>query len=73
MKRFTLQPRPPAEDCPAPGCPNHGRGSSLRTLAIFQEGRPEARDLWGLNCGSLQIVYQICPICSAIRTTNQSD
>ena len=64
---------PPVEGCPAPGCPNHGRGSSLRTLAIFQEGRPEARDLWGPNCGSLQIVYQICPACSAIRTTNQSD
>jgi hypothetical protein len=63
----------PVEDCPAPECPNHGRASSLRTFAIFREGRPEARNLWGPNCGSLQIVYQICPACSAIRTTNQSD
>jgi hypothetical protein len=63
----------PVDDCPAPECRNHGRASSLRTFAIFQEGRPEARDLWGPNCGSLQIVYQICPACSAIRTTNQSD
>jgi hypothetical protein len=63
----------PVEDCPAPECPNHGRVSSLRPFAIFREGRHEARTLWGPNCGSLQIVYQICPACSTIRTTNQSD
>lgn len=63
---------PPVEDCPAPECPNHGRASSLRTFAIFREGRANARSLWGPDCDSLQIIYQICPACSAIRTTNQS-
>lgn len=62
----------PVEGCPDTGCRNHGREASLRTFAIFQEGRAEARTLWGPNCGSLQIVYQICPACSAIRTTNQA-
>lgn len=63
----------PVEDCPDPACVNHGQVSSLRTLAVFREGRPQARDLWGPDCGSLQIIYQICPACSAIRTTNESD
>jgi len=64
---------PPVEDCPNPECPNHGRESSLRTFAIFQEDWTEARKLWGPCCGSLQIIYQVCPVCSAIRTTNQAD
>jgi hypothetical protein len=61
----------PADDCPDSGCANHGRESSLRTFAIFQEGEEEARGLWGRNCGSLQIIYQVCPECAAIRTSNQ--
>lgn len=68
---FPFVQGPPEEDCPDPSCPNHGRASSLRTLAIFREGEEGARRLWGPNCGDLQIIYQVCPICRAIRTTNQ--
>jgi hypothetical protein len=63
---------PPDDDCPDPACANHGRKSSLRTFAIFQEGIKETRKLWGPYCGSLQIIYQVCPECGAIRTSNQS-
>ena len=62
---------PPDDDCPDPACANHGRNSSLRTFAIFQEGQKEVRKLWGPNCGSLQIIYQVCPECAAVRTSNQ--
>ncbi len=62
----------PVEGCPDPGCANYCRASSLRTFAIFQENRAEARSLWGPDCGSLQIVYEICPLCLVVRTTNQS-
>ena len=62
---------PPVEDCPDPECVNHGRASSLRTFAIFEEEDDEIRALWGANCGGLQIIYQVCPVCAVIRTTNQ--
>ncbi len=62
---------PPVDDCPDPNCSNHGRKSSLRTFAIFQEEQSESRTLWGRNCDNLQIIYQVCPACAAIRTTNQ--
>jgi hypothetical protein len=61
----------PDEDCPDPACGNHGQRRSLRTLAIFEEDERNVRALWGPNCGSLQIIYQVCPKCGAIRTTNQ--
>lgn len=61
----------PEEDCPNRSCKLHGRPGSLRILAIFQEEEKEVRKLWGPNCGSLQIIYQICPVCGALRTTNQ--
>ncbi|WP_422929213.1 hypothetical protein [Singulisphaera sp. PoT] len=64
---------PPAEDCPDPECPSHHEASSLRTFAIFREARAEARNLWGPHCANLQIVYRICPTCSAIRTSNSND
>jgi hypothetical protein len=63
----------PVDDCPDPSCPNYGRLSSMRPFAIFQEDDSNRiRQLWGPNCGSLQIIYQICPFCRAIRTCNQS-
>ena len=62
---------PPNDDCPDPSCKNHGRRSSLRPFAIFEEDPRRARELWGPNCESLQIIYQVCPKCSAIRTGNQ--
>jgi hypothetical protein len=68
---FPFAQGPPVESCPEPTCPNHGRASSLRTLAIFREDEGRSRQLWGPNCGSLQIIYQVCPSCNAIRTTNQ--
>jgi hypothetical protein len=61
----------PVEDCPDRGCANHGRPSSLRTLAIFEEGRPGYRELWGPSCDDLQIAWQICPLCGAVQATNQ--
>jgi len=70
---------PPDDECPDPACPNHGRKSSLRTFAIFwdawdhrKEVRKEMQALWGPDCESLQIIYQVCPLCAAIRTTNQT-
>lgn len=65
-----LQGRP-VDDCPDPSCVNHGRASSLRTVAIFEEEPTKIRELWGPNCGGLQIIYQVCPECAAIRTSNQ--
>jgi hypothetical protein len=62
---------PPECACPEPKCPNHGRPSSLRTFAIFEEEEQHVRKLWGPDCGSLQIIYQVCPECSAIVTCNQ--
>jgi hypothetical protein len=61
----------PSDDCPDPACPNHGQIGSLRILAIFEEDENRIRQLWGPNCGSLQILYQTCPTCGAIRTINQ--
>lgn len=62
---------PPVDDCPDSSCPNHRRKSSLRTFAIFQEGDKRVRQMWGRNCDSLQIIYQICPACGAVRASNQ--
>lgn len=61
----------PTDDCSDPDCPNHGKRSSLRPFAIFQEERREARNLWGPNGENLQIIYQVCPECAAIHTSNQ--
>lgn len=62
----------PIEDCPDQSCINHGKESSLRTLAIFEEeGKQEIRKLWGPAGENAQIIWQICPICAAIRATNQ--
>ena len=60
----------PNDDCPDPACGNHGHASSLRTFAIFEDTE-RVDELWGPSCGSLQIIYQVCPLCSAIRTSNQ--
>jgi hypothetical protein len=62
---------PPEDACPDPDCSNHDRKSSLRTFALFEEGPDRTRRLWGQNCGSLQIICQICPKCSAIHVSNQ--
>lgn len=61
----------PDDDCPDPACSNHGQCGSLRTFAVFQEEKSEVRQLWGPHCDSLQIIYQICPECSAVRVNNQ--
>lgn len=62
---------PPHDDCPNPKCRNHRCECSLRTFAVFHESEQRLPKLWGQNCGDLQIIYQICPRCKAIRTTNQ--
>jgi hypothetical protein len=61
----------PDDDCPEPACANHGRKGSLRVFAIFEEENKYARGLWGPHCDNLQIIYQICPLCGAIHTSNQ--
>jgi hypothetical protein len=61
----------PVDDCPDPSCANHGREASLRTFALFHEDQEHVRKLWGPHCENLQIIYQVCPECTAIRTTNQ--
>ncbi len=43
----------------------------MRTLAVFEEEEKRVRKLWGPHCDSLQIIYQICPKCNAIRVNNQ--
>lgn len=62
---------PPNRACPEPSCANRQRRGSLRTFAIFEEEEKKVRKLWGPNCDGLQIVYQICPLCGAIHTSNQ--
>jgi len=61
----------PNDNCPEPSCSNHGRKSALRTFAIFEEEDKYVEKLWGPLCDSLQIIYQICPLCGAIRASNQ--
>jgi hypothetical protein len=61
----------PVDDCPDPACANHGREGSLRPFAIFREEPKEYRKLWGPHGGNLQIIYQVCPACAAILTSNQ--
>jgi hypothetical protein len=64
---------PPRHRCPDPACTNHTIDGTMRPFALFQEEDSRVRDLWGPNCGSLQIIWLICPACSAILTTNQAD
>jgi hypothetical protein len=62
----------PHEACPDRNCPNHGQRGSLRIFAVFEEREKEVhRFLWGPGGPFLQIIYQICPKCSAIRVSNQ--
>jgi hypothetical protein len=61
----------PEDDCPNPSCANHGRKASLRPFAIFQEEQKQVRKLWGRYAENLQLIYQVCPKCAAIRTGNQ--
>jgi hypothetical protein len=62
---------PPLGDCPNRDCANHGQRGSMRTFAVFEEEETKVRALWGPHCGSLQIIYQICPKCNVIHVTNQ--
>jgi hypothetical protein len=61
----------PTDACPNRRCSNHRRRSSLRTFAVFEEEDSKAKQLWGPNGENLQIIYQVCPACGAIHTTNQ--
>jgi hypothetical protein len=61
----------PDQNCPDQTCPNHGQRGALRTIAVFEEDKSEARRLWGPHCENLQIIHQICPQCAAIRVSNQ--
>lgn len=62
----------PDEGCPGRNCPNHGQRGSLRTYAVFEELEKDVhRFLWGPNGPFLQIIYQICPKCNAVRVSNQ--
>lgn len=62
---------PPSEDCLNPACSDRGRRGAMRTFAVFEEEAEKVRSLWGPHCGSLQIIYQICPKCSAVSVSNQ--
>ncbi len=61
----------PDDVCPDPQCENHQRIASLRTFAIFSEADDRLQALWGQGGEDLQIIYQICPLCQTIRTTNE--
>jgi len=66
-----VQDPPPTDRCPNPRCTRRAQKASLRTFAIFEEEDKRVRRLWGPNCDSLQIIFQICPDCKTILTTNQ--
>jgi hypothetical protein len=70
---WPFQQGKPEDVCPNASCANHRRPGALRPFAIFREERARVRGLWGPDCGSLQIIYQVCPACGAIRTGNQCD
>jgi hypothetical protein len=61
----------PKDKCPDPACQNHRSKGKLRTLAIFEEELKKEAEFWGPSCENLQIIWQLCPKCAAIRTTNQ--
>lgn len=65
----------PVEGCPDRSCGNHGRPSSLRTVAIYVEHpfdwrKPTDPPAWCPD-GDLMIIWQTCPKCTAIQATNQ--
>lgn len=70
---WPFQQGKPEGICPNASCANRRRPGAMRPFAIFREELARARTLWGPDCGSLQIIYQVCPACGAIRTGNQCD
>src|SRR5262249_22279004 len=62
---------PPRDGCPDPKCALHGVERVMRVFALFREDDSRKRQLWGSGGENLQIIYQICPRCCAILTTNQ--
>jgi hypothetical protein len=62
----------PDSACRNPACKRHGKKGAMRTFALFQEATERLKVLWG-PCCDLQIIYQFCPTCQAIHTTNQCD
>lgn len=62
----------PDNDCPDPRCRNHDQKGAMKVFSVFEEDSWEGgRQLWGPDCGSLQIIHEFCPSCGAIRATNQ--
>mgnify|MGYP007059394867 FL=1 len=75
----------PENTCPNPGCGNHSAPRSMRIIAIVpaypfgDSVEHETLDVfspWGeqcdLPCSDLEIVYEMCPVCSAIMATSQA-
>jgi hypothetical protein len=65
----------PKSDCPDRTCKNHGKNGTMSPFAVFEEDGPNywesVESLWGPHSESLQIIYEYCPRCFAIFTTNQ--
>jgi hypothetical protein len=61
----------PSNPCPEPKCSNRRHKGSMRILATFEEDSNKSASLWGPSCENLQIIWLICPKCSAIFVTNQ--
>lgn len=69
---FTFSQGRPHEACPDPSCRNHGRDGSLRVLATLREGANDPESIWGgARHEGIQVIFLICPECSAVLTTNQ--
>ena len=61
---------PRGECCPNPACEYHNETYWLTTIATVPEVPIRNLDLWRSDGQTIQIVYEICSLCSCIRTYN---
>ncbi|REJ81800.1 MAG: hypothetical protein DWQ34_01260 [Planctomycetota bacterium] len=75
----------PASVCPNPECSNHTVPRSMQIIAIVpaypfgdcvEHDTLDVFSPWGercdLPCSDIEIVFEMCPVCSAIMATNQA-
>jgi hypothetical protein len=70
---FPFQQGRPDSPCPDPRCENHGKAGSMRVLALVGSSPVPGVALWGESGEGVQLIFEICPLCRAICTSNQCD
>ncbi len=70
---YPFQQGRPDSPCPDPRCENHGKASSMHVLALVGSSPVPGVALWGESGEGVQLIFEICPLCRAICTSNQCD